>query len=151
LNPDRKQVAVYGRNADRRLMKKRDGDMKLYEHKFMNFVLKNDRIDFIWKPETADMDDYGFQYTILRYASFAMEYRIKKVLIDLTDFKFSPGEASGKFHSDYVTRIYNKIGVIKKVFVAPFMDSKIVGPEPGTDYDNAFMKTYDEAVAWLDS
>jgi len=39
--------------------------------------------------------------------------------------------------------------VLKKVFVAPFMDSKIIGKEPGTDYDNAFMKTYDEAVAWL--
>jgi len=40
--------------------------------------------------------------------------------------------------------------VLKKVFVAPFMDSKIIGKEPGTDYDNAFMKTYDEAVAWLE-
>ena len=29
------------------------------------------------------------------------------------------------------------------------MDNKIVGKEPGTDDDNAFMKTYDEAVAWL--
>ncbi|CAB1058211.1 hypothetical protein D1BOALGB6SA_2967 [Olavius sp. associated proteobacterium Delta 1] len=125
--------------------------MKLYEHKYMDFVLKDDRIDFIWKADTADMDDYGFQYTILRYASFAMEYRIKKVLIDLTDFKFSPGEAAGKFHSDYVTKIYNMIGVTKKVFVAPFMDSKITGKEPETDYDNAFMKTYDEGVAWLNS
>jgi hypothetical protein len=117
----------------------------------MDFVLKDDRIDFIWKASTADMNDYGFQYTILRYASFAMEYRIKKVLIDLTDFKLSPGEASGKFHSDYVTKIYNMIGVTKKVFVAPFMDNKIIGQEPGTDYDNAFMKTYDEAVAWLNT
>jgi hypothetical protein len=123
--------------------------MKLYEHKYMDFVLKDDRIDFIWKAGTADMDDYAFQYTILRYASFAMEYRIKKVLIDLTDFKFSPGEAAGKFHSDYVTKIYNMIGVTKKVFVAPFMDNKITGKEPGTHYDNAFMKTYDEAVEWL--
>ena len=125
--------------------------MKLYEHKYMDFVFKDDRIDFIWKADTADMDDYGFQYTILRYASFAMEYRIKKVLIDLTDFKFSPGEAAGKFHSDYVTKIYNMIGVTKKVFVAPFMDSNIIGKEPGTDYDNAFMKTHDEAVAWLNT
>jgi len=125
--------------------------MKLYEHKYMDFVLKDDRIDFIWKADTVDMNDYGFQYTILRYASFAMEYRIKKVLIDLTDFKFSPAEASGKFHSDYVTKIYNMIGVTKKVFVAPFMDNKIIGKEPETDYDNAFMKTYDQAVAWLDS
>jgi len=125
--------------------------MKLYEHKYMNFVLKDDRIDFIWNADTADMDDYAFQYTILRYASFAMEYKIKKVLIDLTDFKFSPGEAAGKFHSDYVTKIYNMIGVTKKVFVAPFMDNKIIGKEPGTDYDNAFMKTYDEGVAWLNT
>lgn len=125
--------------------------MKLYEHKYMDFDLKDDRIDFIWKADTADMDDYGFQYTILRYASFAMEYRIKKVLIDLTDFKFSPGEAAGKFHSDYVTKIYNLIGVTKKVFVAPFMDNKIIGKESGTDYDNAFMKTYGEAVVWLDT
>ena len=125
--------------------------MKLYEHKYMDFILKDDRIDFIWKADTSDMNDYGFQYTILRYASFAMEYRIKKVLIDLTDFKFSPGETSGKFHSDYVTKIYNMIGVTKKVFVAPFMDSKIIGKEPGTDYYNSFMKTYDEAVAWLNT
>jgi len=125
-------------------------NMKLYEHKYMDFILKDDRIDFIWKADTSDMDDYGFQYTILRYASFAMEYRIKKVLIDLTNFKFSQGEAAGKFHSDYVTKIYNLIGVTKKVFVAPFMDNKIIGKEPGTDYDNAFMKTYEEAVAWLE-
>ena len=42
--------------------------MKLYEHKYMDFVLNDDRIDFIWKADTADMDDYAFQYTILRYA-----------------------------------------------------------------------------------
>jgi hypothetical protein len=126
-------------------------NMTLYEHKYMDFILKDDRIDFVWKAGTADMDDYGFQYTILRYASFAMEYRIKKVLIDLTDFKFSPGEAAGKFHSDYVTKIYNMIGVSKKVFVAPFTDNKIIGKEPGTAYENAFMKSYDDAVAWLDS
>jgi hypothetical protein len=31
------------------------------------------------------------------------------------------------------------------------MDSKIIGKESGTDYDNAFMKTYNEAAAWLNS
>ena len=34
--------------------------MKLYEHKYMDFVLKEDRIDFTWKEDTADMDDYAF-------------------------------------------------------------------------------------------
>ena len=58
MNPDRKQVAVYGRNADKRLMKKLGDDMKIYEHKFMDFVLKDDRIDFIWKADTADMKTY---------------------------------------------------------------------------------------------
>jgi hypothetical protein len=43
------------------------------------------------------------------------------------------------------------IGVTKKVFVAPFMDNKITGKEPGTDYENAFMKSYDEAVTWLNA
>ncbi len=114
-------------------------------------MLKNDRIDFVWTAETEDLDDHGFQYAILRYASYVMEYNLKKVLIDLTDFKFSPGDASGKFHSDYVTKIYNMVGVTKKVFVAPFMDNKVVGKEPGTDYDNAFMKSYDEAVHWLNT
>jgi hypothetical protein len=76
-------------------------------------------------------------------------FRITKVLIDLTDFKFTPGDSAGQFHSDYVTKIYNMIGVTRKVFVAPFMDNKIIGKEPGTDYDNAFMKSYDEAVGWL--
>jgi len=125
--------------------------MKIYQHKYMEFVLNEDRIDFIWKTGTQDMNDLGFQYTILRYASFAMEHKIKKVLINLTDFKFTPGEESGKFHSDYVTKIYNMIGVTKKVFVAPFMENKIVGKEAGCDYDSAFMKSYDEAVAWLNS
>jgi hypothetical protein len=80
-----------------------------------------------------------------------MEYNSKKVLIDLSNFKFSPTEASGQFHSDYVTRIYNMVGVTRKVFVAPFMQNQIIGKEPGTDYDNAFMKTYDEAVDWLNT
>ena len=125
--------------------------MNIYDHKYMSFNLKDDRIDFIWKAETDDMDDGGFQYSILRYASYVMEYGTKKVLIDLTDFKFSPTEASGQFHSDYVTRIYNMMGVTRKVFVAPFMDNQIIGKEPGTDYDNAFMKSYDEAVQWLNT
>jgi hypothetical protein len=128
-----------------------EAGMNLYDHKYMRFMLKDDRLDFVWKAETEDMDDHGFQYSILRYASYVMEYNFKKVLIDLTDFKFSPAEASGKFHSDYVTKIYNMVGVTKKVFVAPFMDNKVVGKEPGTDYDNAFMKSYDEAVHWLDT
>ena len=125
--------------------------MTIYNHEYMEFVLKKDRIDFIWTANTEDMGDHDFQYCILRYASFAMEYNVKNVLIDLTDFKFKPGEASGQFHSDYVTKIYNMIGVTKKVFVAPFMENEIIGKEPATDYDNAFMKTYDEAVKWLNS
>ena len=125
--------------------------MNIYEHKYMSFNLKDDRIDFIWKTETEDMDDHGFQYSILRYASYVMEYNCKKVLIDLTDFKYSPSEASGQFHSDYVTKIYNMVGVAQKVFVAPFMENKIIGKEPGTDYDNAFMQSYDEAVEWLNA
>ena len=88
--------------------------MKIYDHKYMVFVLNDDRIDFIWKTDTRDMNDYGFQYAILRYASFAMEYKIKKVLIDLTDLKFTPSEEAGKFHSDHVTKIYNMFSVTKK-------------------------------------
>ena len=84
----------------------------------MEFILNEDRIDFIWTANTRDMNDAEFQFCILRYASFAMEYKIKNVLIDLTDFKFKPAEESGQFHSDY---------------------------------DNAFMKTYDEAANWLNS
>lgn len=123
--------------------------MKLYDHQYMEFVHKEDRIDFIWKPETKEMTDHDFQYAILRYASYVMEYRLRKVLIDLTDFKFTPTEASGQFHSDYVTKIYNMMGVTRKVFVAPFMENKVVGKEPGTDYENAFMKSYNEGVEWL--
>ena len=125
--------------------------MKLYEHKYMDFFLRDDRVDFVWTADTKEMDDHAFQYSILRYASFVMECNVKKVLIDLTDFGFTPGEQSGKFHSDYVTKIYNMLGVTRKVFVAPFMENKIIGKEPGTDYDNAFMKSYDEAVNWLNS
>ena len=43
------------------------------------------------------------------------------------------------------------VGVTKKVFVAPTMETQITGKEPGTDYDNAFIKSYDEAVNWLNS
>jgi hypothetical protein len=78
-----------------------------------------------------------------------MEYRTKKVLIDLTDFKFTPSETSQQFHSDYVTRIYNMMGVTRKVFIAPFMESKVIGKEPGTDYENAFMTSYAEGIKWL--
>ena len=31
--------------------------MKLYEHKYMGFVLKDDRIDFIWKADTEDIEE----------------------------------------------------------------------------------------------
>ena len=55
------------------------------------------------------MDDHGFQYAISRYVSYVMEYNSKKVLIDLSNFKFSPGEASGQFYTDYVIKIYNLI------------------------------------------
>lgn len=80
-----------------------------------------------------------------------MEFNVTKVLIDLNDNGFSPGEASGNFHAACVTPIYDQIGVMKKVFVAPFMISKIVGKETGTDCDNLFLKTCDEVVDWLNS
>lgn len=125
--------------------------MKIYDHKYMEFILNEDRIDFIWKPATEDMSDDDFQYTILRYASYAMEYKVRKVLINLTDFKFTPSEKSGQFHSEFVTKIYNRIGVTRKVFVAPSMENKIIGEEPGADYESAFMQSYDEAIKWLNS
>jgi hypothetical protein len=53
--------------------------MNIYDHKYMEFLLNDDRIDFVWKAETQDMTDYDFQYSILRYASFAMEHKIKTV------------------------------------------------------------------------
>ena len=125
--------------------------MEIYTHKYMQLILNQDRVDFIWTSDTEDMNDDEFQFCILRYASFTMEYKVKNVLIDLTDFKFKPSEESGRFHSDFVTKIYNMIGVTKKVFVAPFMENEVIGKEPGTDYDNAFMKTYEAAVDWLNS
>lgn len=115
----------------------------------MSFELKDDRIDFIWKSTTEEMSDHDFQYAILRYASYVMEYRTQKVLIDLTEFKFTPAKASGQFHADYVTKIYNQLGVTQKVHIAPSKESKIVGKEPGTNYVTAFMASYDEGVAWL--
>ena len=107
--------------------------MKIYEHKYMDYFLNDDRLDGIWKPDSKEMNDYDFQYSILRYASFVMEYKVKKVLIDLTHFQFNPGEESGKFHSDFITKIYNMVGVTKKVFVAPTTETQITGKEPGTD------------------
>ena len=103
----------------------------------------------LWKPESEKMTDHDFQYAILRYASYVMEYRTRKVLIDLTDLRFHPSEASGQFHSDYVTKIYNRMRVTRKVFVSPSMENRVIGKEPGTDYDNAFMQSYAQAVEWL--
>jgi hypothetical protein len=125
--------------------------MKIYDHRYMAYFLKDDRLDGVWKPESKDMSDYEFQYSILRYASFVMEYKIRKVLIDLTNFQFNPSEKSLEFHSDFVTRIYNLVGVKKKVFVAPFMENEIMGKEPGTEYENANIKSYDEAINWLNA
>ena len=125
--------------------------MKIYDHKFMAYFLKDDRLDGVWKPDSKNMSDYEFQYSILRYASFVMEYKIRKVLIDLTNFQFNPSEQSLEFHSDFVTKIYNLVGVQKKVFLAPFMENEIIGKEPGTEYENANIKSYDEAVKWLNA
>jgi hypothetical protein len=47
----------------------------------MSFDLKEDRRGFIWKAATADRDDHGFQYAILRYASYVMENNSKKILM----------------------------------------------------------------------
>ncbi len=63
--------------------------MQIYDDKYMSYKLKDDRMDFIWQAETENMTDYDFQYSILRYASYIMEYKIKKVLIDLLFFVLS--------------------------------------------------------------
>ena len=77
--------------------------MKIYDHQYMEFIFNEDRIDFIWKAATQDMGDDDFKYAILRYASYAMEYKVKKVLIDLTDFKFTPDEESGQDRREDIT------------------------------------------------
>ena len=33
--------------------------------------------------------------------------------------------------------------------IAAVSENQVIGKEPGTDYENAFMKSYDEGVAWL--
>ena len=32
--------------------------MNIYDHKYMEFLLNDDRIDFVWKAETKEMTDY---------------------------------------------------------------------------------------------
>ena len=36
--------------------------MKIYEHKYVDFELFEDRIDFIWKSDTKVINDFGFQF-----------------------------------------------------------------------------------------
>ena len=76
-------------------------------------------LELKWFEGSANMTDDDFMRSMERYAAFAEERRTPNMLVDVTEFKHSPGEEVGPWRDEHIVPRYNAAGVQKFAFLVP--------------------------------
>jgi hypothetical protein len=124
---------------------------EVYKDAWATFAYDQNKsiLEFIWTEHTADMSDHDFEYSTLRYASFAKQYKVKGLLIDLRNFKFKPGPHAQKFHITFVDPVYNECGVQRKAFLMNQEPASQPPHIPAHNFETRNFGSYDATVNWL--
>jgi hypothetical protein len=101
-------------------------------------------LELRWLEASAGMTDDDFKRSMERYAASAQEHQSPFLLVDVTDFKHSPGEEVASWRDDQIIPRYNAAGVRKFAFLLPEGAPGTVesGSQPAPEPPGAFPTGY---------
>jgi hypothetical protein len=108
-------------------------------------------LELRWLPDSVDMTDDDFKSAMLRYAQSAGKYRPRYLLVDVTEFRFTPGADVASWREEEVIPRYNAAGVEKMAFLLP-EGSEIPGPpqpEPPGNFPTGYFNERTGVFAWF--
>ncbi len=76
-------------------------------------------LELKWFHGSANMTDDDFMRSMERYAAYAEKRRTPNMLVDVTEFKHTPGADVGPWRDEHVVPRYNAAGVQKFAFLVP--------------------------------
>lgn len=124
---------------------------EVYNDEWATFAYNQGKsiLEFIWKQHTVNMTDHDFEYSVLRFASYAKQYKVKGMLVDMRNFKFRPGPHAGNFHARFVDTVYNELGLQRKAFLFTQKPPAEMPHNPSHNFETKNFDLYDETVNWL--
>ena len=108
-------------------------------------------LELRWLPGSADLTDADFKSAMLRYAESAEKYRPLYLLVDVTEFRFSPGAEVAPWREQEIIPRYNRAGVAKMAFLLPEGSAVEGSPrrEPPGEFPTGYFDARDSVLAWF--
>jgi hypothetical protein len=126
----------------------------LYEDEYLQ-VLWDARTRIMsidWKEATSKMVDEDFKAELTLFAKKIEEKEAPRILIDVSKFRYRPGEEVGEWRRKNISTRYNAAGVKRFAFLfsnnsqIPPMES---GPAEGELFLTQSFNSYEQATSWL--
>ena len=76
-------------------------------------------LELEWLDASESMTDDDFKRSMQRFAALAAEQSTPHMLVDVTKFRFTPGEGVPAWRDEHVIPAYNAAGVEKFAFLVP--------------------------------
>jgi hypothetical protein len=101
-------------------------------------------LELEWLDASENMTDDDFKRSMQRFAALAAERSTPHILVDVTKFRFTPGEGVPAWRDEYVIPAYNDAGVEKFAFLVPAGAPGTVeqGTAPATEPPGKFPTGY---------
>ena len=97
--------------------------MEISRHQFYVFDLDQDAsiLSFIWTEKSVAMTDDNYKEAIREYARLMVKHRARRALIDLREFRYRLGEATGlaSWWENEIVPLYHEAGLERFAFVLP--------------------------------
>jgi hypothetical protein len=112
-------------------------------------------LELDWTDESAAMSDDEFMGWLARYADASLSTRVPNLMIDVSRFRFRPGEQVAAWRDEHVIPRYNAAGVRKFAFLLPAGSPGTVAtgnepaPEPPGEFPTGYFDDRAAVDAWF--
>jgi hypothetical protein len=112
-------------------------------------------LELEWLAASAKMTDDDFKASIGRYAQLAGDHSTPYLLVDLTNFRHSPGKGMGAWRDEHIIPAYNAAGVEKFAFLSPpgapgtVEDGNEPAKEPPGEFQTGYFLQREGIVDWF--
>jgi hypothetical protein len=113
-------------------------------------------LELRWLETSAGMTDDDFMRSMERYAALAQEHRTPFMLVDVTNFKHTPGEHVAGWRDEHIIPGYNSAGVRRFAFLLPegapgtVESGTAPAPEPPGRFPTGYFADRRRVLDWFD-